>query len=81
MSRDPELYLQDIRDCVNKALSYAHGLTQEDFEVSGMAYDAIIRNREIIGEAAKNIPGEMREANPALLIAVERLLDQLPKRS
>ena len=66
MSRDPGLYLQDIRDCANKTLTYAQGMTQEEFEASGMAYDAIIRNLEIIGEASKHIPGEMREVTPEI---------------
>jgi uncharacterized protein with HEPN domain len=29
-----------------------------------MAFDAIVRNLEIIGEAVKRLPDEVREANP-----------------
>jgi uncharacterized protein with HEPN domain len=29
-----------------------------------MAYDATLRNLEILGEAAKNIPGEIRQRYP-----------------
>ena len=47
-----------------KVSSYTHGMSQDDFEASGMAYDAVIRNLEVIGEAAKQIPPEMRVAVP-----------------
>ena len=54
MSRDPKLYLQEIKDCASKILDYCHGLDQRSFEDHGMAYDAVLRNLEIIGEASKN---------------------------
>jgi uncharacterized protein with HEPN domain len=36
----------------------------ETFVADEMAYDATLRNLEILGEAAKNIPGEIRELYP-----------------
>ena len=56
MSRDPRLFLQDILDSVAKVASYTCGMTQEAFEGNRMAYDAVIRNLELIGEAAKQGP-------------------------
>ena len=35
-----------------------------DFSADDMRIDAVIRNLEIIGEAAKNIPVEIREEYP-----------------
>ena len=64
MSRDPRFFLQDILDSTAKVFSYTNGLTQEEFEANGMAYDAVIRNLEVIGEAAKQIPQELRDASP-----------------
>lgn len=64
MSRDPKLFLQDLLDSASKVSSYTHGLTQEEFEANGMAYDAVIRNLEVIGEAAKQVPQEMRDITP-----------------
>ncbi|MBL0209485.1 MAG: DUF86 domain-containing protein [Holophagaceae bacterium] len=64
MLRDPKLFLQDILDASAKVFSYSNGMTQEEFEANGMAYDAVIRNLEVIGEAAKQIPQELRDASP-----------------
>ena len=64
MSRDPRLFLQDILDSTAKILSYTVGMSQEAFETNGMAYDAVIRNLEVIGEAAKQIPQDLRKSAP-----------------
>jgi uncharacterized protein with HEPN domain len=64
MSRDPRLFLQDILDSAAKVLTYTKGMTQEEFEANAMAYDAVIRNLEVIGETAKQTSPEMRVAAP-----------------
>lgn len=61
MSRDPRLYLEDIQAGCEKVLRYSAGLTFEQFTQDDMRYDAVLRNLEIIGEAAKKIPIPMRE--------------------
>lgn len=60
MARDPKLYLDDILDAIAKIEEYTAGLTKDAFEANGMAVDAVIRNLEIIGEAARNIPEEVK---------------------
>jgi uncharacterized protein with HEPN domain len=64
MSRDPSLFLQDILDSAAKVQRYTAGLSQEAFEADGMAYDAVIRNLEVIGEAAKQVPQGLRDSAP-----------------
>lgn len=64
MSRSIRLYLQDIMDSCTKILQYGEGLTVEEFFADDRTYDAVLRNLQIIGEATKNIPNQMREKYP-----------------
>ncbi|HPT18986.1 MAG TPA: DUF86 domain-containing protein [Methanothrix sp.] len=43
---------------------YANGKTLEDFLASTSMQDMIIRRIEIIGEAVKNLPDDLRGAHP-----------------
>ena len=63
MSRDYRLFLEDILELSEKILSYVKDITQDDFNKSSLVRDAVIRNLEIIGEAAKHIPKEVRDGN------------------
>jgi uncharacterized protein with HEPN domain len=47
-----------------KVRRYTEGLSLEAFVKNEMAYDAVLRNLEIIGEAVKNIPPEIRSRCP-----------------
>ena len=61
MFRDYHVVLEDMRTCCEKILRYTKGLSIEQFIANDMVYDAVMRNLEIIGEAAKHIPQEVRE--------------------
>ena len=51
-------YIEDIKEAIAKILRYTEGITREQFEGSEMVQDAVIRNFEIIGKAAKKLsPG------------------------
>jgi len=54
--RSAQLYLKDIIEAIEKVQKYTKGLSFEDFSDDMMMTDAVVRNFEIIGEAAKNIP-------------------------
>lgn len=60
MPRDFEVYLEDIRQAIGKIRSYTANLTPEVFAQDSMKIDAVVRNLEIIGEAAKMIPESIR---------------------
>jgi uncharacterized protein with HEPN domain len=53
--RTPDLLIQDIIESAQKILEYTKGLAYDDFKSDSMRVDAVIRNFEIIGEAANNI--------------------------
>ena len=66
MSRDPKLYLEDILTSCEKILRYTNGKNFEDFKSDDLLYDGVIRNLEIIGEAAKNVSENLRNQFPAV---------------
>ena len=63
MKREYEDYLRDMLENAEKALSFIEGLDYEGFFKDDKAMYAVIRALEIIGEAARQIPEDVREAN------------------
>jgi len=60
--RSEALYLADVRDAIDKILSYtARG--RDVFLADSMIQDAVLRNIEVIGEAVRGIPAETRAAH------------------
>ena len=64
MSRSWVLFLRDIFESAEKIVRYTQGMGFNAFVSNEMAYDAVLRNLEIIGEAAKSIPDEVRHRYP-----------------
>ena len=64
MSRSLQLYLEDILVSTSKILRYTQGMTYQEFVADEKTYDAVVRNLQIIGEAVKNIPAELRDKYP-----------------
>lgn len=60
MTKDPRVYLAHILECAEKIERYTEG-GEDAFVADTMIQDAVIRNFEIIGEAAKRIPDGFRE--------------------
>lgn len=61
MKRSYTLFMEDILDSIGKIERYVKGFSYEKFVEDELVFDAVIRNLEIIGEAAKNIPEEIRK--------------------
>ena len=66
MSRDWRLYLEDILDSCAKIKTYTSEMSKDNLLRDHKTYDAVVRNLEIIGEAAKNVPESVREKMPSL---------------
>jgi uncharacterized protein with HEPN domain len=66
VSREVELYLQDIATCAAKVVAYTHGMDFDAFLADDRTYDAVLRNLELIGEAAKHVPESFRNQHPAI---------------
>ena len=50
----------DIIQCIQKIESYTRGYTFDDFRRDNKTIDSVLRNLEIIGEAARHIPPEIK---------------------
>ena len=62
--RDINLFLKDILEAIESIKAYTKNLSYEEFLQDKKTRDAVVRNLEIIGEAAKNIPDEVKEKYP-----------------
>lgn len=62
--REPKLYLEDIKNSIKKIEKYTSNLSFNEFKKDTLKIDAVVRNLTIIGEAAKNIPEEIKSKNP-----------------
>ncbi|MET0412844.1 MAG: DUF86 domain-containing protein [Polyangiaceae bacterium] len=60
MSRDPRLFLEDIVTACDKIGRYTIGLSFDQFRADEKVVDAVARNLEVIGEAAKRVPEQLR---------------------
>jgi uncharacterized protein with HEPN domain len=60
------LFLEDMLEAINKIERYIQDLTRDQFEGNDLVIDAVIRNLEIIGEAAKNVPEDIKKKYPTI---------------
>jgi uncharacterized protein with HEPN domain len=58
------LLLADMLEAVNRILEYTHGIDFDQFTIDSKTKDAVIRNFEILGEAANRIPNDYQIQNP-----------------
>lgn len=66
MSRDWRLYLDDIREGCERVVRYVRGMDKTTFLSDEKTYDAVLRNLEVIGEAAKYLPEEIKTQHPEI---------------
>ena len=66
MTREYKVYLTDILEAIRKIEKYTGNLSFDDLANDELVQDAVVRNLEIIGEAVKNIPVEIRNKKPEI---------------
>jgi len=59
-------YLQDILNYADDAMQFVMGMDFATFEQDKRTHYAVIRALEIVGEATKNIPPEIRDRHPTV---------------
>jgi len=60
MKKDPMTYIDHILECIDLIEKYTKDCTKQSFMNNVQLQDSIIRRIEIIGEAVKNIPNEIK---------------------
>jgi len=64
--RDRRLYVEDMLEFCERAMGYADGLSLDSLRLNTMRYDAILRNIELIGEAATHLGPAERALAPTV---------------
>ena len=58
--------LEDIYDSLTKIGTYTQGMQYDDFIKDEKTIDAVVRNFEIIGEAATKVPDDFKTEHPEI---------------
>jgi uncharacterized protein with HEPN domain len=66
MRRDFRLYLDDILESIHQIRTYLADQNEEAFTKDRKTQDAVIRNLEIIGEAAGKLPEQIQKGEPEI---------------
>jgi uncharacterized protein with HEPN domain len=66
MQRDPEVYVQDMLDAIRAVRDYTAGMDRASFESDRRTVDAVVRNLEVLGEAAKSVPDDVRARHASI---------------
>lgn len=64
--RDDRDYLEDIVEAIERIQIYVEGFSYDRFVQDTKTQDAVIRNLEVIGEAAKQVSDTLREQRPEI---------------
>ena len=63
-SRNWEIRISDILQSIEHIRDYTQDMIQSEFEADQKTIDAVLRNLEIIGEAARHVPETVTEKHP-----------------
>ena len=66
MPRDAGAFLDDVVEACDRIASYSASLSFEQFSTDRKTVDAVVRNLEVIGEAVKNLPDDLRSRIPGI---------------
>ena len=78
MKNDPSIFIEYITESIATVEEYTRDVKRENFLANQQLQDAVIRRLEIIGEAVRNIPDELRaclESSYSAAIVLRQLAD------
>lgn len=66
MNNDDAVHLRYMLDAIEQLERYTRGMSESEFASRPMVQDAVVRQIEIVGEAAKNVSTEFQGLHPKL---------------
>jgi len=66
MQREHDFFLKDILVAIRKIENYTGKLSYEEFLKDELRQDGVVKNLEVIGEAVKNIPQDIKNRKPEI---------------
>jgi len=66
VSRDDATYVADMLEACERIVSYTLGSSPESLAADRKTQDAVLRNLQVLGEAAKRVPNPMRLLAPTI---------------
>ena len=66
MSRDEAAYIADMVEACARVIEYTAGLDAHGLRADRRTVDAVVRNLEVIGEAAKRVSNRLRALAPGV---------------
>lgn len=64
MPRDYKIFLQDVLEAIANVAEFVGAMTRNEFEADKKTVHAVVRDLEVIGEAIKSVPAEVRGRHP-----------------
>ena len=64
--RSSAVLIEDMREALQKIFVYTEGLSEKDFLSNEMVIDAVLRNFEVLGEAASKLPDGLKSEHNAI---------------
>jgi uncharacterized protein with HEPN domain len=64
--RDWKRLVEDMLESIERIQQYTRGISGQEFAKNQMVVDAVVRNLEIIGEAANHLPAEIIDRFPEI---------------
>ncbi|MCP4337908.1 MAG: DUF86 domain-containing protein [Desulfobulbaceae bacterium] len=58
--KDDTLYQIHISECIDRILSYIHGMDESAFRSSSLTQDAVLRNLQILSESTQRLSDEFK---------------------
>ena len=64
--KDWRVRIEDILEAIERIKRYTANMTEDQFVSDDRTVDAVIRNLEVVGEAAKRVPPAIVERHPEI---------------